>query len=89
MEPDPLRLCVGVDEPPCDIQVGELGCQRVEVFGGLSPIRAVVEVQQGDVHDPTINLLPRKKVKAIVSGQGIVPGGPVSCSNAPRLHRWR
>ncbi len=57
MEPDPQRVGIGVDEPVSDVQVEKLAGERIEVFGGLLPVRAAVEIQQGDVHDPTINLL--------------------------------
>ena len=36
-------------------------CPQVRV--SLAPVRAVVEIQQGHLHDQTINLLPQEKVK--------------------------
>ena len=63
-EPDPFGLFWGVDQVPGDPHDGHLAGQHIQVtFGGL-PVRAVLEVEQGDVHALTVNLDLWIKVKA-------------------------
>lgn len=63
-EPDLFGLCCGVHQATGEPQVGHLVGQHLQVtFGGL-PVRAILEVEQGDVHALTVTLDLWIKVKA-------------------------
>lgn len=46
-----------------DVQVGELVGEQPQMSVGLEPVRAVIEVQQRHVHDPSVNIDLQEKVK--------------------------
>ena len=53
-----FRLLGCVDDVTGDVQPGMLTFECPQVRVSLAPVRAVVEIQQGHVHEPTVNLLP-------------------------------
>lgn len=62
-EAGPFRLPGCVNDVAGDVQLGILTLECPQVRVSLAPVRAVVEIQQGHVHDQTVNLLPQEKVK--------------------------
>ena len=63
-EPDALGLRRGLDQMASHRDAGALGRNHGQTLVRDLPVRAVLEVQQSDVHTRTINLDPRYKVKA-------------------------
>lgn len=63
MEPHPFRLLDCVHPSPDHADIRVLGCDLSEPLGRDLPVRASVEIQQGDLHGPTLNLDLRYKVK--------------------------
>jgi len=66
MEPEPFSLLHALDSVTSHHDVGAFGCDLGKPLVGKSPVRAVIEVQQGDVHAMTLNVVPCYKVKVEV-----------------------
>ena len=66
MEPQPLSLLHGLDSVTAHNDIWPLGSDRGEPLVGHLPVRAVIEVQQGDVHPPDAIPVPGCTVTGIV-----------------------
>src|SRR5665647_539230 len=60
---DPLGLVERLDQMAGHGDVRPLGRDHGEALLGDLPVRATFEVLQGDLHAPTLDLVPRYKVK--------------------------